>query len=91
MAKHTPLKGLNQEYPDGRDGFATGNPSGDTFTSSMPLTPAKEASSPSNQGVKVLGNEVKVDASFSTTEASGGESATDGSKNAGTKNNLLHR
>ncbi len=95
MALHTPLKGLNQEHPDGREGFATGNPSGHTETSSMPLVPAPEARSPSEQGAKRLAggrDAVKKLDSFTTTEASGGDSSlADGAKNAGANNNLLKR
>ncbi len=95
MAKHTPLKGLNQEYPDGRPGFHAGNPSGHTETSSLPLVPAPEARSPSEQGAKRLAggrDAVKQLDSFTTTEASGGLSyLPDGAKNAGAKNNLLKR
>ncbi len=33
MAEHSRF---HQEYPDGKPGFATGNPSGDSVSSSMP-------------------------------------------------------
>ena len=87
---HTPLKGINQDYPDGRPGFASGNPSGASDSSSMPAAARKEAASPSNVGTtRVSNNPTLVENESARDHADASQNSALGSKNAGSDNTEL--
>lgn len=85
-----PLKGLNQEHPDGRPGFVTGSASGATETSSIPWPGRFEAKSPSDQGTTRVSNKAtSMEDESSRAHANESQSSDIGSKNAGSDNTEL--